>query len=388
MRCQLVEPLHHTQGRAGVGVGQQDDELVAADAADAVIGSQRTPQQLDQPFQHPIAGTMAMRVVERLEMVDVEVEQAQGLRLAQRAGRLGLEFGQQSAARQRAGQRVGVCGVAQRGEGGVERQVDGPTVALLELEPADALAQAPDLRVVDRVGGPWQAGAVGLVDEAHAIAVALARHLAEQQVVRGVQPALEDAELQVAAEQGAGMNLRLAGRDVQCHQLEPTHQRGVTAHHAAVAVAAGLEGEEIEPARSNLEAWAIAVPAFHHGHADAGLHLLRVAVALRPVEQMVQLLDGIPAFGPVVVVAIGVARRQQCEAGAGALDAEQQRALHLYRGGRPLRFVGHHLESLSGPAQATLSGSRSASQPMPAPIQRASKRRRQPCGALSRAPQR
>lgn len=61
----------HRGGR--VHSGKQDDELLAAEAGKQVAGAfDRILQATGDQFEHPVANVMAMRVVELLEVVDIE----------------------------------------------------------------------------------------------------------------------------------------------------------------------------------------------------------------------------------------------------------------------------------------------------------------------------
>ena len=55
-----------------VGVGQQHDELLAAPAAGEVAGAHAAAQRRAEGLEHLVAGLVAVAVVERLEVVEVE----------------------------------------------------------------------------------------------------------------------------------------------------------------------------------------------------------------------------------------------------------------------------------------------------------------------------
>src|ERR1700728_5382531 len=70
------ERLEALEGQSGIaGVGQQDDELVAAVARDDVGVSKRRLEQLGELNESLIARLVAKRVVHGLELVEVEEQQ-------------------------------------------------------------------------------------------------------------------------------------------------------------------------------------------------------------------------------------------------------------------------------------------------------------------------
>ena len=99
------------RGARRVAHGGQHEELVAAEAADRVFEPHRLLQRLRQRDQQHIARGVAMRVVERLEAVEVDEEQRHRLRGAGR--RRGVEPLHHRAARQRVGERVALRGARQ-----------------------------------------------------------------------------------------------------------------------------------------------------------------------------------------------------------------------------------------------------------------------------------
>ena len=86
--------------------GQHERELVAAEAADRVHRPQRLAQQLDQPHEHGVAGGVALAVVDRLEVVEVEHGERERPARARRLGQLRLQALVEPAAVERAGERV------------------------------------------------------------------------------------------------------------------------------------------------------------------------------------------------------------------------------------------------------------------------------------------
>src|SRR5262245_24580807 len=92
-RCRgplLADPLDHAprEGvRAGeVGLRQQQEQLVAAVAVEAIGRAQVVPQRAREPAQHLVPGSVAAAVVVLLEVVDVEERDAVAAAVALRRG--------------------------------------------------------------------------------------------------------------------------------------------------------------------------------------------------------------------------------------------------------------------------------------------------------------
>ena len=100
---------------------QDHGELVAADAIGAIGPAQRPAEQLAEAAQYAVAAGMAAPVVDRLELVEVDEEQAQRDLVAQRAGNLPVELLVEGAM------------VAEPGEGVGQRIGHGSLVADLEV---------------------------------------------------------------------------------------------------------------------------------------------------------------------------------------------------------------------------------------------------------------
>ena len=170
----LEQVLGQGLGAVGVAHAGQHQELVAAEAADRVAGSHGGLQCPRQFHQQRVARSMAMRVVQRLEAVEVDEVQSHRLRGAGRRG--GVQPLHHRAATQRVGERVAL---------GAQRQpllclgqlvhVDGDRVDALHLavvvevghvarsHPARALRQVGhQTRVLHRLAGQC-AVEVGLV---------------------------------------------------------------------------------------------------------------------------------------------------------------------------------------------------------------------------------
>jgi hypothetical protein len=135
-------------------VDQQADELVAAVAADRVAGTHRTFETLRHHLQQVVADGMAVSVVDRLEAVEVDVEQAElvGVRLAA-TERLARTLVERRAVRE-AGQVVVVCRVEREpfAAPGLRHRATGVLqLALHGLQLAFQLTPLADL-AVDEIG--------------------------------------------------------------------------------------------------------------------------------------------------------------------------------------------------------------------------------------------
>ena len=71
-----------------VGLGHEQRELVAAQAGEDVLGAGDVAQRGGDGGQHDVAALVAERVVDRLEVVDVEQRERERPLVAQRAGEL------------------------------------------------------------------------------------------------------------------------------------------------------------------------------------------------------------------------------------------------------------------------------------------------------------
>ena len=184
---------------------QQDGELVAADAGDQLGAGDAGLQAGADLAQQPVAGLVAERVVELLEVVEVDQQQRQlGLRLAGR-GRGVLQAREQPAPVRQAGQRV-VRGVV---------LALGGQLAQLELELAAVAGVAHvehvagDGRIVQAVGGDDVEVAiptvtVGEAQREVARMVRAAAGLGEVAVQRGAVVGVDEVA-EMAARRGAGV---------------------------------------------------------------------------------------------------------------------------------------------------------------------------------------
>ena len=86
---------------------QDHAELLAAPAPDGVVRPDRPAQPARDVDQHRVAGRVAVRVVDRLEAVEVEQHHARGSSLAGRPAELGVQRVDQVPPVREAGHRVG-----------------------------------------------------------------------------------------------------------------------------------------------------------------------------------------------------------------------------------------------------------------------------------------
>ena len=118
-----------------VGLGQDEHEFLAAIPADEVARAQVLDDRLGDAAQDDVAGGVAVRVVDGLEVVDVDEGDAQRPLVARCALDLGEQGGEEGLAIDDAGQAVDRRPVVGVGEGGGDA-VDGVPEAGLEATAA------------------------------------------------------------------------------------------------------------------------------------------------------------------------------------------------------------------------------------------------------------
>jgi hypothetical protein len=111
-----AQPLGGQVGALLVSVGQEDRELLAADARAGVALAGRRADRLADAAQHAVALLVSPRVVQVLEAVQVADQQAQALALAARSRELHREPVVEAAAVEEPGQGVGASGLAHVGD--------------------------------------------------------------------------------------------------------------------------------------------------------------------------------------------------------------------------------------------------------------------------------
>ena len=94
---EVAELLGEDRALLDVRLGQQEHELLAAVAADGVRASEVVLDRLGDAAQDDVAGGVAVRVVDRLEVVDVDEGDRQRPLVAVRPLDLGEERGQERA---------------------------------------------------------------------------------------------------------------------------------------------------------------------------------------------------------------------------------------------------------------------------------------------------
>ena len=100
---QAPRDLHRT---GSVGVGHQDGELVAADAEGAIGVARHLADQAAHLAQQVVAGGMAVRLVDHLEIVEVDQQQRHGHLVARIPLELTVELLLEGAVVAQPGQRV------------------------------------------------------------------------------------------------------------------------------------------------------------------------------------------------------------------------------------------------------------------------------------------
>ena len=102
-----AEPVGEAGGAVGVGLGQHDDELLAAVAGDRVDLADLGAHPAGQLDQHRVADLVAVLVVDGLEPVEVEHQRGERPAEPGRALDLVAEADREVAVVPQAGQRVG-----------------------------------------------------------------------------------------------------------------------------------------------------------------------------------------------------------------------------------------------------------------------------------------
>ncbi|MNN23517.1 hypothetical protein D3C81_1369190 [compost metagenome] len=99
----------------GIGTGNQHRELIPAQARHAVAGTYALAQAMTDALQEEVAGIVAMGVVDRLEVIQVDQHESQGFALI--VGKVQCQFClfHQMAAIRQAGERIAVRGLMQLG---------------------------------------------------------------------------------------------------------------------------------------------------------------------------------------------------------------------------------------------------------------------------------
>jgi hypothetical protein len=89
-------------------VPQQHDEFVAADARDDVGGAHVANKRRGDRLEHRVAGGVAVAIVDRLEVVEIEIDQRRARAVTLDVSERALEFALEAAAVERLGERIDV----------------------------------------------------------------------------------------------------------------------------------------------------------------------------------------------------------------------------------------------------------------------------------------
>ena len=96
------------RGGGGADVPQQHDEFVAADARDHVGGAHLAHERRRDRLEHGVAGGMAVTIVDRLEFIEIEIDQRRAHAVALDVGERAREFALEAAAVERLGERIDI----------------------------------------------------------------------------------------------------------------------------------------------------------------------------------------------------------------------------------------------------------------------------------------
>ena len=136
-------------GRRRLRIGQDDDELVAAEAGGEIAGTQPARDQAADEADRPAADQVAAAVDQRLEAVEVEHQQRDRSATRQQLGKDAIEVARVAEAGQVVGDRGDLClpierGVGDRDRGVVGERSDEPELVVGEMRSVE-LGQPPDL---------------------------------------------------------------------------------------------------------------------------------------------------------------------------------------------------------------------------------------------------
>src|SRR5829696_1623238 len=113
LSCERLDTAGDLERLVEVDAAQDRGELVTAEACDDVAGAQPLAQRVAEPGDYGVAGGVAKRVVDRLEVVDVEQQYDAATVAATARGELPRELLLEAAAVEDAAERVMVGEVAQ-----------------------------------------------------------------------------------------------------------------------------------------------------------------------------------------------------------------------------------------------------------------------------------
>ena len=295
-----AQALGKAQPTVAVGMDQQHHELFAAEARHQVALAQRAAHRLGHRGQCLVADGMSVRVVDLLEVVDVEQDRDHATAMPARLGQVAFGGGKEGAAVRQAGQEVGVGLVAQAGDQFVALQLQRLALARMALQRLHRADHRGHLVLGLRAGQ----GHLGLV----------ARQGVERP--RRHRQRLQDASFQLHVHRGqqrhqqqrgqghrrehaAGLlafGVGHAARLVQQHVAQPddgVHRRHVLGREARRVQAVAAVGLAIGDHRGQQPARRVAV-LLHH-RAPGLQHRDRLARHLHPqLDQEAQFIDATP----------------------------------------------------------------------------------------------
>jgi len=105
-RQRFAESLADVERAVLVGAGQDDQELLAAPAADRVLGPERPVEDLRGVDEHGVTNAVTEPVVDRLEVVEVDDEKREGQIVAARGAERIVQVLLDRAAVAQAGERI------------------------------------------------------------------------------------------------------------------------------------------------------------------------------------------------------------------------------------------------------------------------------------------
>lgn len=124
----FLEPVNDPAGNGAkevdvVAIVEDQHEFVAADAGDHIRAAHLLPQDAGDDLEDAVAGGVAEGIVHGLEVVEVEMHEAEGRSVAQRKL---PQVGVHGAAIAQAGELVGLCRLLRGGEGLIEAIAEFP----------------------------------------------------------------------------------------------------------------------------------------------------------------------------------------------------------------------------------------------------------------------
>ena len=312
----LAHPFEHADGHRGLAVGQDDHELLPAEAGDDVVRPHRVAQYVRERAQGLVAGLVTVRIVQSLEVVEVSVRERVGDSLAVEVAHPVFE----AAPVQQAGERVG----ARLRLGGRER-----------ADHRDAIGSSTrgELQRLDRFVGRQDAvgpDGVGDADRVPADAHRQARGRARpRRAVLEIGAGIECA----AAREAEGLAAD-RGRAVERRDDTASVEVGLVGERAAEMRAARVGDEHLDLQVRQLLVQGLAEDAVDVGLGPSHLERLLQAAFVRVPERFLpagtRLASGAAAED-------GGADHHQHEVGAGHQEEQQSSEVEMIGGLLDLR---------------------------------------------------